>query len=117
MAVYPGYPPYVEQAAVELGLPHAAIADAQRQPAVHQISSLVSQVLAEGPRHTDTVRRLRELRDGLCVAALAGILLTQLVDEAPLPVTIRRAGGPAEPVEFDPDSDDSRTASRPPRKR
>ena len=91
MAVYPGYPSYLDAAAVELGLPHAAIADAQRQPAIHQLSSLLSQALEQTPRRDrDTLRRLTELRDALAIAALAAIRLVQLVDSGPPPVTVRR---------------------------
>ena len=85
MPAYLGYPEYITAAAAELGLSPAAIADAQRQPALHALSSLVAQALEQTPPHHDTLRRIRELRDSLAIAALAAARITQLVDPETLP--------------------------------
>jgi hypothetical protein len=85
---FPGHPHYLAQAAAELG-EHgtaAAISDAQRQPAVSQVSSLVSQALATEPGHgrMDSIRRARELALALKIAASAArIMLKELGVDLP----------------------------------
>lgn len=71
---YPGYPHYLQAGARALQLKgeqaDGAVRIAKRQAAVIEISSLVVQALGnpDGP-HPDTIRRVRELVEGLYVAA------------------------------------------------
>lgn len=89
MTAFPGYPAYIAEARASLGAPHEAVPVARRVPPLHELSNLVAQALArpEGP-HPDTVRRVGELADGLCIAAEAALLMRALVapgrdDDAP----------------------------------
>jgi hypothetical protein len=90
---FEGYPPYLAAAAAAPGLAPGAADFARRQPALGQVASLVSQAAyAESP-HPDTLAKLRELRDGLRVAADAAAQMVALVetDEAPARRRGRRA--------------------------
>lgn len=81
---FSGFPEYLARAASRLGL--RSVDDARRQPAVSNIASLVSQVLAApiSLGRADTIRRAKELRDGLHIAAAAA---SDMVDVIDLPVT------------------------------
>ena len=96
MSAYSGYPVYLTEAALALGIGLPAVADAGRQPAIHSLSSLIGQALEQGTPHADTLRRVRELRDGLLVAAAAAIQLVHLVDDAAPPALVVTSDSPAD---------------------
>lgn len=98
---FTGFPAFLRAAATELGLPDPVVADAQRQAAISQVASLVSQAESQSPPHPDTLRRINELSAGLAVAALAALRMRQVVDASPLPVVVVRNGA-SEPAPSSP---------------
>lgn len=82
MKTYAGYPEHVDAAAEDLAPASGdvAVRAAKADGTVHRISELVHQALSHPAPPADTVRRARELADGLDVAAAAGRRLLALID-------------------------------------
>lgn len=99
---YPGYPKYLADAAAALKIdpPDPIIRIAKKQPAVIEVSSLATQAMATpGGAHPDTLRKIKELIEGLYVAAEGMKLVYELLEptegEKPRPVEPAKAASVA----------------------
>lgn len=85
---FPGNVHYLDAAREAGGYSESARLDAQRQPAVSQVATLVVQCL-DGAPHPDSIARCRSLRDGLFLAAEAARQMVDLIE--PAAVTVVKA--------------------------
>ena len=83
--VFPGHTQFLDAAADALKASHAAKDDARRLPAISAIASLVAQACAMDTPHPDTIRRAKEMRDGLEVALKAADAMIGVI---PVPATV-----------------------------
>jgi hypothetical protein len=102
LVAYEGYPPHLASAAKRLGIdaPQAAVEQAGNQPAVRQISNLVSQIDDRPGDYPDAVRVIRQARDALAVALsfadsmLCRIDPPRIAESSPVPPTTAKPADP-----------------------
>lgn len=81
---FPGYPPYVDEAADWFGFGYHEKDAARRVNAVSVIGNLISQVHGRPLIEQGTIDECRKIANGLAVALCAAQKMIQLVDDRPL---------------------------------